>query len=91
MKVLINLKNSLFVAAAASIAFTACKPGKAVESVDGDAAQKVYVAPGKYDELYMFASGGFSGQVAAYGLPSGRLLKVIPVFFSESGKRLRLF
>ena len=44
------------------------------------AAQKAYVAPGKYDEFYAFLSGGFSGQVAVYGLPSGRLLKVIPVF-----------
>ncbi|MFA6082706.1 Sec-dependent nitrous-oxide reductase [Mucilaginibacter sp.] len=57
-----------------------CKPGKAGSSVDADAAQKVYVAPGKYDEIYTFMSGGFSGQVAAYGIPSGRLLKVIPVF-----------
>jgi nitrous-oxide reductase len=46
----------------------------------GDAAAKVYVAPGQYDEYYAFLSGGFSGQVAVYGLPSGRLLKVIPVF-----------
>ncbi len=53
---------------------------KAGSAVSGDAAQKVYVAPGKYDELYLFNSGGFSGQVSAYGLPSGRLLKVIPVF-----------
>ena len=45
-----------------------------------DAAQKVYVAPGKYDEFYSFFSGGFSGQLAVYGLPSGRLFKVIPVF-----------
>ena len=45
-----------------------------------DAAQKVYVAPGKYDEFYTFLSGGFSGQLAVYGLPSSRLLKVIPVF-----------
>jgi nitrous-oxide reductase len=53
----------------------------------GDAAQKVYVAPGSYDEFYAFLSGGFSGQVAVYGLPSGRLLKVIPVFsvFPENG------
>jgi nitrous-oxide reductase len=57
-----------------------CKPGKAGSSIDADAAQKVYVAPGKYDEVYAFLSGGFSGQVAAYGIPSGRLLKVIPVF-----------
>jgi nitrous-oxide reductase len=45
-----------------------------------DAAQKVYVAPGKYDEFYAFLSGGFSGQLAVYGLPSGRLFKIIPVF-----------
>ncbi len=48
--------------------------------VGGDAAQAVYVAPGKYDEFYAFLSGGFNGQVGVYGLPSGRLLKLIPVF-----------
>ncbi len=52
-----------------------------------DAAQKVYVAPGEYDEFYTFMSGGFSGQVTVYGLPSGRLFKTIPVFsvFPENG------
>lgn len=49
-------------------------------AIASDAAQKVYVAPGKYDDFYAFLSGGFSGQVAVYGLPSGRLLRVIPVF-----------
>ena len=63
-----------------SILASSCKPGKAGPSVDADAAKKVYVAPGKYDEIYAFLSGGFSGQIAAYGIPSGRLLKVIPVF-----------
>jgi len=46
----------------------------------GDAAERVYVAPGKYDEFYAFLSGGFDGQVGVYGLPSGRLLKHVPVF-----------
>ncbi|HYC50366.1 MAG TPA: Sec-dependent nitrous-oxide reductase [Gemmatimonadaceae bacterium] len=46
----------------------------------GDAAQHVYVAPGQHDELYAFLSGGFNGQVGVYGLPSGRLLKFVPVF-----------
>jgi nitrous-oxide reductase len=46
----------------------------------GNAASKVYVAPGQYDEFYAFLSGGFNGQVMAYGLPSGRLLKLISVF-----------
>jgi len=49
-------------------------------NVAPDAAQRVYVPPGKHDEFYAFLSGGFSGQVSVYGLPSGRLLKVIPVF-----------
>ena len=46
----------------------------------GDAASRVYVAPGQYDEFYAFMSGGFNGQVSVYGLPSGRMLKLIPVF-----------
>ncbi len=64
-------------------------------AIASNAAEKVYVAPGKYDEFYAFLSGGFSGQVSVYGMPSGRLLKVIPVFavnpensygFSEESK-----
>jgi nitrous-oxide reductase len=59
--------------------------GKEKKSVvGGDAAGKVYVAPGKYDEYYEFLSGGFSGQVSVYGLPSCRLLKVIPVFAQDA-------
>jgi len=51
-----------------------------------DAASAVYVAPGEHDEYYGFFSGGFSGQVSVYGLPSGRLLKVIPVFSQDAEK-----
>ena len=53
-----------------------CKPKNAGNAVSGDAATKVYVAPGKYDEFYNFVSGGFSGQMSVYGLPSGRLLPI---------------
>ncbi|NBC03514.1 MAG: nitrous oxide reductase, partial [Bacteroidetes bacterium] len=35
-----------------------------------DAAQKVYVAPGEHDEFYGLFSGGYSGQLTTYGLPS---------------------
>jgi nitrous-oxide reductase len=61
-----------------------CKPKNTNSAVSGDAASKVYVAPGKYDEFYNFVSGGFSGQMSVYGLPSGRLLKVIPVFSQDA-------
>jgi len=43
-------------------------------------AEKVYVPPGKLDTYYAFLSGGHSGQVGVFGLPSGRLIKMIPVF-----------
>ena len=51
-----------------------------------NAAERVYVAPGKHDEYYAFISGGFSGQLSVYGLPSGRLFRVIPVFSQDPEK-----
>ncbi|MEK7873338.1 MAG: Sec-dependent nitrous-oxide reductase [Chloroflexota bacterium] len=51
---------------------------------DVNAALKTYVPGGKYDEYYMFASGGQSGQVFVIGMPSMRLLKTIAVFTPES-------
>jgi len=63
--------------------FYSCKPKNAGNAVSADAAQKVYVAPGKYDEFYNFVSGGFSGQLSVYGLPSGRLLRVVPIFSND--------
>lgn len=63
-----------------------CKPKSVSNAVSGDAASKAYVAPGKYDEFYNFVSGGFSGQMSVYGLPSGRLLRVMPVFSVDPEK-----
>lgn len=65
---------------------TACKSKNTKDIVSGDAAAKSYVAPGKYDEFYNFVSGGFSGQMSVYGLPSGRLFRVIPVFSVDPEK-----
>lgn len=76
----------LAIAFIGSLALVSCKPKNSTDTVSGDAAQKVYVAPGKYDEFYNFVSGGFSGQLAVYGLPSGRLMKVIPVFSVDPEK-----
>ncbi len=69
-----------------SVFMQSCKPKGAGSAVSGNAASKVYVAPGKYDEFYNFVSGGFSGQMSVYGLPSGRLLRVIPVFSVDPEK-----
>ncbi|HEY8447742.1 MAG TPA: Sec-dependent nitrous-oxide reductase [Thermomicrobiales bacterium] len=64
---------------------------------DVRAALKTYVPSGRYDEYYIFASGGHSGQVLVLGVPSMRLLKVIGVFtpepwqghgFSDESKRV---
>ncbi|HWA59695.1 MAG TPA: Sec-dependent nitrous-oxide reductase [Gemmatimonadales bacterium] len=71
---------------AALLAATACARSATPVGGTGDAASRVYVAPGTYDEFYMFASGGFSGQVSVYGLPSGRLFRVIPVFSVDPEK-----
>ena len=64
-----------------------CQQRDVQQVVEGDAAQHTYVAPGEHDEYYAFLSGGFSGQITAYGLPSGRLLREIPVFskYPENG------
>ena len=83
-------KAALLMAMAAGTALQGCSnteggsSNATTEGVAADAASAVYVAPGKHDELYSFLSGGFNGQVSVYGLPSGRLLKIIPVF-TQSG------
>ena len=72
-----NFKSMLVAAfgiCALAFGFQSCKPKNTGNAVSGDAAAKSYVAPGKYDEFYNFVSGGFSGQMSVYGLPSGRLL-----------------
>ena len=75
----------LLVVITAAIQMTGCKPKGATGAVTGS-AEKAYVAPGKYDEFYNFVSGGFSGQMSVYGLPSGRLFRVIPVFSVDPEK-----
>lgn len=45
-----------------------------------NAAERVFVPPGQYDEFYAFISGGFDGQLSVYGLPSGRKLRTVPIF-----------
>jgi nitrous-oxide reductase len=61
----------------------AVAPKGGPSAASADIASRVYVAPGDYDEFYTFMSGGYSGQVSVWGLPSARLMKVIPVFSQD--------
>lgn len=47
-------------------------------------AEKVYVPFGEKDEYYLFASGGHSGQMFIYGVPSMRHIRTVPVFSPDS-------
>ena len=82
------LLGTAALAAVAAVGY-ACAAGRSgtPAGASGDAAQRVYVAPGAYDKYYAFLSGGFNGGISVYGLPSGRLLKQIAVFsqFPEKG------
>src|SRR5215469_18806880 len=49
------------------------------------AAQQVYVPPGKLDDYYAFLSGGQSGGVFVYGIPSCRFIREIPIFEPRAG------
>ena len=73
-RIFVGLASVVLVAAIAASCRTAEQAGAS------DAASAVYVAPGSYDSYYSFMSGGFSGQVTVYGLPSGRLIKTVPVY-----------
>ena len=85
-------RYSIWLAAAVIIAatftFISCSGSNGNEGVGSgaDAASQVFVPPGEKDQFYNFVSGGFSGQLSVYGLPSGRLFRVIPVFSQDPEK-----
>ena len=68
------------------LVFLSCEETSNQGALKSDIAEKVFVPPGEHDEYYAFLSGGFSGQLSVYGLPSGRLFKVIPVFSQDPEK-----
>lgn len=68
------------------------RPGSALRDVmkergltekDILAAAKTYTPTGRYDPYIAVSSGGQSGQLLVYGVPSMRILKVIGVFTPE--------
>lgn len=83
-----TIKNLFLITAAAGLILS-CGNNNGGKSgaMASSNAEKVYVAPGEHDEYYAFMSGGYSGNVTVYGLPSGRMFKEIPVFsqFPTSG------
>lgn len=79
MKISHSSKRIAIVLAGLAV-ISSCKPKGPAEVSMGDAASKVYVAPGQYDEFYNIVSGGFNGQIGVYGIPSGRLFRILPVF-----------
>ena len=86
MKKTINIIVALVIVAGLFSCNNGGTSNKNQGALSSSAAEKVYVAPGELDEFYAFVSGGFSGQLAVYGLPSGRLFKVIPVFSQDAEK-----
>ncbi len=87
-----KLKRCLILAVSAVLPFllTACysdsssaKQKKAAQAAS--AAQRIYVAPGKLDDYYAILSGGQSGSLFIYGIPSCRFIKEIPVFEPRAG------
>ena len=78
-----------FLMSLSALFFTACNQQSGQQgggALSSNVAQRVYVPPGEHDEFYAFVSGGFSGQLAIHGLPSGRLFRVVPVFSQDPEK-----
>ena len=85
-----KIKYSMLTLLGLALVFISCgDQGKSSSNgaLSSSAAEKVYVAPGEQDDYYAFLSGGYSGNLTVYGLPSGRMFKEIPVFsqFPTSG------
>ena len=75
----------LIVAVAAAIFVTGCNSDSTANkekraAQNKSAAEQVYVPPGKLDDYYAFLSGGQSGSVFVFGIPSCRFIKEIPIF-----------
>jgi nitrous-oxide reductase len=73
-----------FIAATITFADFSSPKSETASASNKTDAQKVYVPFGKKDDYYLFASGGHSGQMFIYGVPSMRKIRTIPVFSPDS-------
>src|ERR1022692_382607 len=85
-----KIKLILTLLAVMPFVFTGCNSDTTTKQQESaaqsaSAAQQVYVAPGKLDDYYAFLSGGQSGSVFVYGIPSCRFIKEIPIFEPRAG------
>ncbi|WP_017756245.1 Sec-dependent nitrous-oxide reductase [Calidifontibacillus oryziterrae] len=87
-KKLIPALSGLLVGIVASTVFfadyTNVGPKSVADTSTKSNAEKVYVPFGEQDEYYLFASGGHSGQMFIYGVPSMRHIRTVPVFSQDS-------
>ena len=68
------------------LALTSCTGSSSTQSTGaGSLGDRTYVPVGEWDKYYAFLSGGQSGSVFIYGLPSGRYIRSIPVFEPRAG------
>ena len=86
------VKTILTVTTTLAVGVTLSSAGSELEKVMKDrhlsqqdllAAAKTYTPSGGRDKYIVFSSGGQSGQIMVYGVPSMRILKYIGVFTPE--------
>ncbi len=86
MKIKMNIFSSALMIAALFIVTACNQGGNQSGALSSNMAERSFVPPGEHDEFYAFISGGYSGQLSIYGLPSGRLFRVVPVFSVDAEK-----
>lgn len=84
LKKTISVVSGLLAGALVSFVFFGDTAVQPPNTAAASSAQKVYVPFGQKDEYYLFASGGHSGQMFIYGVPSMRRIRTIPVFSYDS-------
>lgn len=86
MKIKMQIFSSALVIATLFIVASCGQGGNQSGALSSNMAERSFVPPGEHDEFYAFISGGYSGQLSVYGLPSGRLFRVVPVFSVDAEK-----
>ena len=79
-----GLLATLAIVITAVAVFIACRTDQTSSRDAGrggmSGGDQVFVAPGKLDDYYAFLSGGQSGSVFVYGIPSCRFIREIAIF-----------